>query len=42
MITAFFFQYNKIEFDGEEKREKTNETSWRKLCIGTWIVFYPR
>ena len=35
MITAFFFQYNKIEFDGAEKREKINETSWRKLCIGT-------
>ena len=39
MNTAFFFQNNKIEFDGEEKREKTNETSWRKLSIGTWIVF---
>ena len=28
MISAFFFQNNKIEFDGEEKREKSNETSW--------------
>ena len=36
MITAFFFQYNKIEFDGEEKKgKKTNETSWRMLSIGT-------
>ena len=35
VINDYSFQYNKIEFDGEEKREKTNETSWRKLCIGT-------
>ena len=39
MITAFFFQNNKIEFDGEEKREKTNETSWRKLCIVLGLYF---
>ena len=26
MISAFFFQYNKIEFDGEEKRENKNLT----------------
>ena len=26
MITAFFFQNNNIEFDGEEKREKKKIT----------------
>ena len=39
MISAFFFQNNKIEFDGEEKREKTNETSWTKLCIVHGLYF---
>ena len=27
ILNRIFFQNNKIEFDGEEKREKTNETS---------------
>ena len=33
MNTAFFFQNNKIEFDGEEKREKKLTKRVEERCV---------
>ena len=47
MISAFFFQYNKIEFHGEEKTEikkltkRVEQTSERKYLLGFSGFFFP-
>ena len=41
MITAFFFQNNNIEFDGEEKREKKKITKRvEERCVSVHGLYF--
>ena len=40
MITAFFFQNNNIEFDGEEKREKKITKRVEERCVSVHGLYF--
>ena len=40
MITAFFFQYNKIEFNSEEKREKKLRKRVEERCVSVHGLYF--
>ena len=40
MITAFFFQNNKIEFDGEERREKKITKRVEERCVSVHGLYF--